>query len=120
MIIVEVLGHDESIGKIKISTEVLEVISSIAVLETKGVSSLQNNLASGTIEKIGKKYRGKGIRVDESNGYLKISAYVNLSDGKNVHKIAENIQENIKQSISTMLDINVIDEINVHIVNIAK
>ncbi|WP_040928335.1 Asp23/Gls24 family envelope stress response protein [Nosocomiicoccus massiliensis] len=116
----EVLGHDESIGKIKISTEVLEVISSIAVLETKGVSSLQNNLASGTIEKIGKKYRGKGIRVDESKGYLKISAYVNLSDGRNVHKIAENIQENIKQSISTMLDINVIDEINVHIVNIAK
>ena len=116
----EVLGHDETIGKIKISTEVLEVISSISVLETKGVASLQNNFASGTIEKFGKKYRGKGIRVEEKNGYLKISAFVNLSDDKNVHKIAEDIQENIKQSISTMLDINVIDEINVHIVNINK
>src|SRR5699024_12605055 len=111
----EVLGHDETIGKIKISTEVHEVISSISVLETKGVASLQNNFARGTIEKFGKKYRGKGIRVDEKDGYLKISAFVHLSDDKNVHKIDEDIQENIKQSISTMLNINVFDEIIVHL-----
>src|SRR5699024_3336780 len=116
----EVLGHDETIGKIKISTEVLEVISSISVLETKGVASLQNNFASGTIEKFGKKYQRKDIRINKKNRNIKISAFVNITNDKNIHKIAKDIQENINQSISTMLDINVIDEINVHNVNINK
>ena len=112
-------SRTESTGDITISNEVLEVISSIAVLETKNVHSLNNNLASGTIEKLGKKYRAKGIRVEDVDGNLKISVYVNLSDDRNVHRIAETIQENIKTAVNNMLEIN-ISEINIHIVNIIK
>lgn len=111
----------ESIGDISISNEVLEVISSIAVLETEGVHSLNNNRASGSgsIEKLGKKYRARGIRVEDVEGNLKISAYVNLNNDRNVHKIAETIQDNIKAAVSNMLEIK-ISEINIHIVNIIK
>lgn len=106
-------------GIIDISPEVIEVIASIAVTETRGVKNLENNFASGNIEKLGKKYRGRGVKVETKNNDLKISAYVTLNTSNNVHQIAELVQKNVNHAIKTMLDADV-TEVNVHIVNIVK
>lgn len=108
-----------NLGRIEISPDVIEVIASIAVTETQGVHSLQNNFASGNLEKLGKKFRGHGIKVDMDDRDVVISIYVVLNTDKNVHKVAENIQGNVKQTINTMLETGV-SEVNVHIVNIVK
>lgn len=112
-------SENRSYGVIEISPEVIEVIASIAVLESTGVKSLQNNFASGNLEKIGKKYRGRGIKVDTRNEDVKLSIYVTLNTDNNVHKVAENIQNNVNHAIKTMLDTEV-TQVNIHIVNIVK
>lgn len=106
-----------NLGLIEISSEVLEVIASIAVTETKGVHSLQNNFASGNFEKIGKKYRGRGIKVETQDNEVLISIYVTLDAKSRVHGTAEDIQKNVSQAIKNMTDHDV-KEVNVHIVNI--
>lgn len=116
---VKISTHNPNLGAINISPEVIEVITSIAVTETPGVHSLQNNFASGNIEKIGKKYRGRGVRVDLKEDEVILSIYVALKEGVNVHKVAESIQSNVSQTLRTMLEQQV-KEINVHIVNIIK
>lgn len=112
-------NHSTGLGNIEISSEVIEVIASIAVEETKGVHSLQNNFASGNIEKIGKKFRGRGVRVETKDEKIHISIYVVLSTDRNVHNVAERIQNNVKQTVNDMLEVAV-NEVNVHIVNIIK
>ncbi|HBV22462.1 MULTISPECIES: Asp23/Gls24 family envelope stress response protein [Jeotgalicoccus] len=112
-------NHKTNLGSIEISSEVIEVIASIAVEETKGVHSLQNNFASGNIEKIGKKFRGRGVKVETKDDQIHIAIYVVLSTDRNVHSVAERIQENVKQAVNDMLEVTV-NETNVHIVNIIK
>ena len=112
-------NQSTDLGTIEISSQVIEVISSIAVEETKGVHSLQNNFASGNIEKLGKKFRGRGVKVDVQEGTIHIAIYVVLSTDRNVHNVAERIQQNVKQAVYNMLEVNV-NEVNVHIVNIIK
>jgi uncharacterized alkaline shock family protein YloU len=116
---VEISTKNSNLGIINISPEVIEVITSIAVTETPGVHSLQNNFASGNIEKLGKKFRGRGVKVDLKEDEVILSIYVALKEGVNVHKVAENIQSNVNQTLRTMLEQQV-KEINVHIVNIIK
>lgn len=116
---VEISTKNSNLGIISISPEVIEVITSIAVTETPGVHSLQNNFASGNIEKLGKKFRGRGVKVDLKEDEVILSIYVALKEGVNVHKVAENIQSNVNQTLRTMLEQQV-KEINVHIVNITK
>ncbi|MFB9859937.1 Asp23/Gls24 family envelope stress response protein [Salinicoccus siamensis] len=106
-----------NLGRIEISPEVLEVIASIAVTETEGVHALHNNFASGNFEKIGKKYRGRGVKVDSKDKEVRLSIYVTLDQSHNVHGTAENIQKNVTQTIMNMTD-NIVKEVNVHIVNI--
>ncbi|CAM4144609.1 Asp23/Gls24 family envelope stress response protein [Lacicoccus alkaliphilus] len=115
----EISTKNSNLGIINISPEVIEVITSIAVTETPGVHSLQNNFASGNIEKLGKKFRGRGVKVDLKDDEVILSIYVALKEGVNVHKVAENIQSNVNQTLRTMLEQQV-KEINVHIVNIIK
>lgn len=107
-------NHNTNLGSIEISSEVIEVIASIAVEETKGVHSLQNNFASGNIEKIGKKFRGRGVKVETKDGQIHIAIYVVLSTDRNVHSVAERIQENVKQAVNDMLEVTV-NETNVQI-----
>lgn len=116
---VKISTQNSNLGVINISPEVIEVITSIAVTETPGVHSLQNNFASGNIEKLGKKFRGRGVRVDLKDDEVVLAIYVALKEGVNVHKVAENIQSNVNQTLHTMLEQQV-KEINVHIVNIIK
>ncbi len=106
-----------NLGNIEISPEVLEVITSIAVTETDGVHALQNNFASGNFEKIGKKYRGRGVKVETKDNEVRLSIYVSLSADRNVHETAERIQKNVSQTIRNMTEHDV-KEVNVHIVNI--
>lgn len=108
---------NENLGRVEITSDVIEVISSIAATETKGVHALQNNFASGNIEKLGKKYRGKGIKVDIKDDVISVSVYVSLYSDANIHTTAVNIQNNITNTIKNMTGFEV-KEVNIHIINI--
>lgn len=107
----------EGLGKIEIAPEVIEVIAGIAASEVKGVAMMRGNFATGVVERLGKKSHGKGIRVDLANNQIKVDVYCVLNFGVSIPKVAQEIQENIRQALLNMTGLET-DEINVHVVNI--
>jgi uncharacterized alkaline shock family protein YloU len=103
-----------SLGKIKISPNVLEVIASIASVQVKGVERMHGSLATSVNELFGRKEMGKGIKLDFHDGKLIVDVYVYLKYGVSVPKVALNIQEQVKQQLLFMTELS-LGEVNVHI-----
>lgn len=109
-------GHS-SLGKVEIAPEVIEVIASIASSEVEGVASMRGNFASGVVEKLGKKNHGKGVKVELTDDGIIVDVYVVMIFGVSIPKVAQNIQDNIRQALMTMTALEV-DEVNIHVVGV--
>ncbi|MCU9594091.1 Asp23/Gls24 family envelope stress response protein [Caldibacillus thermolactis] len=107
----------DELGKIEIAPEVIEVIAGIAASEIEGVATMRGNFAAGVAERFGRKNHGKGIRVDLSENQIKIDVYCVLNYGVSIPKVAQQIQDNIRQALLNMTGLET-DEVNVHIVNV--
>lgn len=105
------------LGKIEIAPEVIEVIAGIAASEIKGVATMRGNVVSGVVERLGKKNHGKGIRVDLSDNQIIIDVYCVLNFGVSIPKVAQMMQENIRQALLNMTGLQA-DEVNIHVVNV--
>lgn len=114
---IETTGKDNPLGEIKVSAEVLEVIVSFATLEVDGVSGMRQDLTSDIRAMFGRDdhRRGVSLRADEFGTEVDIYCYFDY--GVNVPKIAVEIQENVKEQIYHMTEIEV-DEVHVHILGI--
>lgn len=108
---------DTGLGKIEISPEVLEVIASLAATEVAGVASMHGSFATGVAEKMGRKNYGKGVRVDLSEEGIVIDVQLHMIFGISIPKVAQQVQENISQTLQTMTALQV-KAINVHVVGI--
>ncbi|WP_257348023.1 Asp23/Gls24 family envelope stress response protein [Pseudalkalibacillus decolorationis] len=113
----EMEEKDANLGKVEISPEVIEVISSIAATEVEGVSAMRGNFASGVVERLGKKTLGKGVKVELSEDGINIDVYVTMSFGVSIPDTAEKIQVNIRQTLHTMTALEP-NRIDVHVVGV--
>ncbi|WP_033828451.1 Asp23/Gls24 family envelope stress response protein [Bacillus andreraoultii] len=107
----------DGLGKIEIAPEVIEVIAGIAASEIDGVATMRGSFATGVVERLGKKNHGKGIRVDLTNNEIKIDVYCVLNFGVSIPKVAQSIQDNIRQALFNMTGLET-DEVNIHVVNV--
>lgn len=107
----------ESLGKIEISPEVIEVIAGIAASEVEGVASMRGNFATGVVERLGKKTHGKGVKVELGDDGIVIDIYCVVKFGIAIPVTAQKIQDNTRQALLNMTALE-IDEINVHVVGI--
>ncbi|UQS85313.1 Asp23/Gls24 family envelope stress response protein [Apilactobacillus apisilvae] len=101
-------------GEMQISPRVLEIISSISAVQVKGVNRMRGSLANGVNELFGRKEFGKGIKLNFDNDKLIVDVYVYLNYGVSVPKVALNIQEQVKQQLLFMTELN-LGEVNVHV-----
>ena len=103
-------------GKITLDRNILVSIINLATKEINGVES------------VGSKHRplykrmfnrcDDGVEVKfEKNGALTIDVYINIYIGFNVPDIAFRVQENIRNSLATMVALKPM-KINVHIVDV--
>mgnify|MGYP003418879868 CR=1 FL=1 len=51
----EMTQGNNSLGKVEIAPEVIEVIAGIAASEVEGIAQMRGNFAAGVVEKLGKK-----------------------------------------------------------------
>lgn len=107
----------DGLGKIEIAPEVIEVIAGIAASEIDGVAMMRGSFATGVVERLGKKNHGKGIRVDLTNNEIKIDVYCVLNFGVSIPKVAQSIQDNIRQALFNMTGLET-NEVNIHVVNV--
>lgn len=103
-------------GKITLDRNILVSIINLATKEINGVES------------VGSKHRplykrmfnrcDDGVEVEfEKNGALTIDVYINIYIGFNVPDIAFRVQENIRNSLATMVALKPM-KINVHIMDV--
>ncbi len=102
---------NNSIGVIKISDDVITVISGIAASEIKGVYPLFNSTGDNSFNK---KNVSKGIKVSLGENKTSIDISVAVDYGVKIPVIVRELQENVKNQIETFTGVK-IQEVNVFV-----
>ena len=93
---------------VKIADDVINIIAGIAATSVKGVACLGEGLTFKNLHVIGTRNLKKGIKVIQNDdGSITVKLTVTLKNGVAIKKISSSIQEKIKESIESMLDISV-------------
>ncbi|MBB6444874.1 Asp23/Gls24 family envelope stress response protein [Bacillus benzoevorans] len=115
--ILEMNPGGNSLGKVEIAPEVIEIIAGIAASEVEGVASMRGNFASGVVERFGKKIHGKGVKVELLEEGIRVDVYCVMKFGVSIPTVAQGIQDNIRQALINMTALET-EEINIHVVGI--
>ncbi len=100
-------------GKVDIDRDILLSIINLAAKEISGVEALTNNYLPWYKRVCKPKSEGVQIKF-ENNNSLKVDIYMIVSNGYSVPDIAFRVQENVKNSLSSMVGLKPA-KINVHV-----
>lgn len=101
-------------GKIRISEEVISVISAIAAKEVEGLSSMGGTILENIGEIIAKKSHGKGVKVEYTEEGLVIDVHITVKFGVKIREVSASIQEHVKNAVETMTGLDVVT-VNVYV-----
>ncbi|MDD2574139.1 MAG: Asp23/Gls24 family envelope stress response protein [Bacillota bacterium] len=104
----------EEFGTVKISDDVVSVISGLAATEIKGVAGMSGGIAGGIAELLGRKNQSKGVKVTIGENEVNIDLHVVMEYGVKIPDVAWEIQEKVKKAVETMTGLNVV-EVNIHV-----
>ncbi len=111
-----VKNQDANNGKITLDRKILVSIINLAAKEINGVESVTNS-ARPWYKRLFNRY-DDGVEIKfEKNGALTVDVYVNIYVGYSVPDIAYRVQENIRNSLSTMVALKPL-KINIHVINV--
>lgn len=110
---------EEKKDTLKISDEVVAVITGVAASETEGVFSVgTGSFASGWTELLGgKKNNAKGIKVVMGEGSVTIEIQLAVKYGVRITDVAASVQENVKNAVEEMTGFTV-EKVDVRVVGI--
>ena len=74
-------GNPEELGTVKISDDVVSIISGLAATEVKGVAGMSGGIAGGIAELLGRKNQSKGVKVTIGEKQVNIDLYVVMEYG---------------------------------------
>ncbi len=115
----EKLGVEEMKDGIKISDEVIAVITGVAASETEGVAAVGNgSIASNWAELIsGKKNTSKGIRLSVEENKVSVEVQIMVKYGVCIPDVALSVQTNVKNAVEEMTGLSV-EKIDVRVTGI--
>ncbi len=109
----EVLDDDNK--GIKISSDVIAIISGVAVSEVPGVYGMSGGFAGGISEVLkGKKNLARGIKVESNDVETKIDVNIIVEYGSRIPDVAFEIQNRVKKAVESMTGLKV-EKVNVHV-----
>ncbi len=95
-------------GEIKISENVIAVITTVAALGVDGVTKMNGTLTADIGEKLGiRTSEGKGVKVEFLNGALKIELQIFVEYGRKVVDVAKAVQLAVKESVTMMTEMQI-------------
>ena len=103
-------------GVVTYNKDIVLSVINLAAKEIAGVSSLVANFGSVLTRWFSKNYY-EGVKTTYINGNMNVDIYMNVYYGYNVSEIAYRVQENIKNSLASMVEMK-IDKINVHVLGV--
>ncbi|HHT84215.1 MAG: Asp23/Gls24 family envelope stress response protein [Bacillota bacterium] len=102
-------------SKVRISDEVIAAIAGVAASQVEGVAAMSGNIVGDISSAIlGKKSKGRGVKVSLGEKEVSLDLYLNVSYGARIPEVAYSVQENVKKSIESMTDLKV-TQVNIHI-----
>jgi uncharacterized alkaline shock family protein YloU len=111
--------NEVNMGIVKISDEVVAVISGIAATEIKGIIGMSANLVGGITQILsGRKNLSKGVKVSVGENSAAIDLYVVVEYGLKIPEVAYQVQENVRKAVESMTGLNV-TAVNVHVQNVS-
>lgn len=105
-------------GTVRISDEVVSIIAGIAATEVEGVAGMAGGFVGGISEMLGKRNLSKGVRVEVGDREAIIDVFMIVEYGVRIPKVAQLVQENVKQAVESMTGLNVI-QVNIHVQGVA-
>ena len=103
-------------GKVSCNKNILLSIVNLAAKEIAGVSSLCENFGSGLKKLFSNNYTD-GVKITNTNDGVNVDIYLNVWFGYSVNDVAYRVQENVKNGISSMMEVKV-NSINVHVLGV--
>jgi uncharacterized alkaline shock family protein YloU len=109
------------IGDVKIASDVVIVIATMAATEVAGIAGMSGGLTGEIAEKFGVKSSNKGIKVQIGEDETAIDLFLIVEYGIKVPDVAFEVQQNVKKAVETMAGLKV-SQVNIHIqgINIVK
>lgn len=108
---------EDKLGEVKIADEVVAIIAGLASTEVEGVSSMAGNITNELVSKLGMKNLSKGIRVDLSDGVVRVDVALNIAYGYAIPDVSAKVQEKVKSAIENMTGLDV-SGVNVRIASV--
>ena len=109
-------NNNEGRGSVSTNKNIILSIINLATKEIAGVSSLASNFGSG-IRKLFSENYYEGVKVVENPEGINVDIYFNILTGYSVSDVAHKVQQNIKNAITSMMDVK-INKVNVHIMGV--
>ena len=107
--------HEENLGQVKLSDQVLAVCAVNATMKVPGVAGLTGGLTDSLQENLlRKESMTKGVKVDQNDEGCVVDVSVIVEYGCKIPQVAFDLQNRIKQEIETMTDRKVL-RVNVHV-----
>ncbi|MGE5593197.1 MAG: Asp23/Gls24 family envelope stress response protein [Betaproteobacteria bacterium] len=109
-------SHDdhESLGNIKIASEVVGVIAGLAATEVEGIAGMSGGITGGIAELLGRRNLSKGVKVEVGEKEAAVDLFVVVNYGVRIPDVAWKVQQNVKRAIESMTGREVV-EVNVHV-----
>ncbi|MDO4284251.1 MAG: Asp23/Gls24 family envelope stress response protein [Eubacteriales bacterium] len=109
------------IGTVKIADDVVSMIAAFAAMEVDGVSAMAGNLTMELLGKAGFKNLNKGVKVEVSEGRVRVALSLIMAYGYNIPVTSSQVQTRVKTAIENMTGLTVTD-VNIRIagINVAK
>lgn len=103
-------------GNVTYGSNIVLSVINLATKEIAGVSSIVTKFSSMLKRWFSNNYY-EGVKVSYNKDAMNIDVYINVCFGYNVTEVAYRVQENIKNSLSGMIDVK-INRINVHVLGV--
>lgn len=104
-------------GNVTYSSDIVLSVINLATKEIAGVSSIVTKFSSVLKRWFSNNYYD-GVKITyNKDDAMCVDVYINVCFGYNVTEVAYRVQENIKNSLSGMIDVK-ISKINVHVLGV--
>jgi len=113
----DILGETDGIredGTVRISNEVLAIISGIATIEIDGVARMAGSFMQSISERLGREDLGRGVKVETREDSVEIDVFISVQYGCRIPKVARRVQGNVKRAVQNMTNLDV-SAVNVHV-----
>ena len=101
------IKDENGAGFIQIADDIVAGIAALAAMEVEGVARLSSGAGVDLATVLGKKNISKDVKLAFDNNNVKVSISFMAKYGYNLVKVSEEIQEKVKNSISTMTGLKV-------------